>query len=82
MSQTVKESACNAGDRVPSVGQEDPLEGGMAIHAGVLAWRIPWLKSLVGYRPWGHKESAMTGRQQHTTHPQPGGSKGLLDSLY
>ena len=40
-----KESACNAGDvgDVGSIlGQEDPLEEGMATHSGVLAWRIPW----------------------------------------
>ena len=28
--------------RVQSLGQEDPLETGMAIHSSVLAWRIPW----------------------------------------
>ena len=27
---------------VPSLGREDPLEEGMAIHSNVLAWRIPW----------------------------------------
>ena len=44
------------------LGQEDPLEEGMAIHCGILAWRMPWLKSLVDYSPWGHKESDMTKR--------------------
>jgi len=24
------------------VGQEDPMEEGMAIHSSILAWRIPW----------------------------------------
>ena len=28
--------------RVPSLGQEDPLEKGMATHSSILAWRIPW----------------------------------------
>ena len=28
--------------RVPSLGWEDPLEEGMATHASILAWRIPW----------------------------------------
>ena len=28
--------------RVRSLGQEDPLEEGMATHCSVLAWRIPW----------------------------------------
>ena len=27
---------------VPCLGQEDPLEMGMATHTSVLAWRIPW----------------------------------------
>ena len=27
---------------VRSLGQEDPLEEGMAIHSSIVAWRIPW----------------------------------------
>ena len=27
---------------VQSLGQEDPLEKGMANHSSSLAWRIPW----------------------------------------
>ena len=27
--------------RVQSLGQEDPLEDGMASHSSILAWRIP-----------------------------------------
>ena len=29
---------------VPSLGWEDPLEKGMAVHASILAWRIPWME--------------------------------------
>ena len=29
-------------NRVQSMGQEDPLEKGMATHSSILAWRIPW----------------------------------------
>ena len=29
---------------VQSLGQEDPLEKGMATHSSVLAWEIPWTK--------------------------------------
>ena len=36
-----KESACNAGDLVQSLGWEDPLEEDMATHSSILAWRIP-----------------------------------------
>ena len=28
--------------RVQYLGQEDPLEKGMATHSTILAWRIPW----------------------------------------
>ena len=27
---------------VPPLGQEDPLEEGMATHSSTLAWGIPW----------------------------------------
>ena len=27
---------------IPSLGQEDPLEKGMATHSSILAWKIPW----------------------------------------
>ena len=27
---------------VQILGQEDPLEKGMATHSSILAWRIPW----------------------------------------
>ena len=29
-------------DRVRFLGQEDPLEEGMATHSSILAWRTPW----------------------------------------
>ena len=28
--------------KVQSLGQEDPLEKGMATYSSILAWRIPW----------------------------------------
>ena len=30
--------------RVQFLGQEDPLEKGMATHSSILAWTIPWTK--------------------------------------
>ena len=45
---------------VQSLGQKDPLEKKMAIHSSILACKIPWTESLVGYSPWGCKESDMT----------------------
>ena len=41
---------------VQSLGQEDSLEEGMAPHSSTLAWKIPWMRSLVVYSPWGGKE--------------------------
>ena len=41
---------------VQYLGQEDPLEKGMATHSNILAWRIPWteepggLQSMVSQR--------------------------------
>ena len=55
-----KESAYNAEDRVQSLGQEDPLEKGMATHSSILAWRIPWTEEPAGPQSIGSKESEMT----------------------
>ena len=38
----VKASASNAGDRVHSLGREDPLEKEMVTPSSILAWRTPW----------------------------------------
>ena len=35
------------------LGQEDPLEKGMATHYSILNRRIPWTEELGGYSPWG-----------------------------
>ena len=42
MAETVKDLPAMQETQVGSLGWEDPLEGGMAIHSSVLAWRIPW----------------------------------------
>ena len=31
-----------------SLGWEDPLKKGMAIHSSILAWRIPWIEETGG----------------------------------
>ena len=41
MAQTVKNLPVMRETRVQSLGQEDPLEKGMATHSSILAWRIP-----------------------------------------
>ena len=47
--------------QVRSLGGEDPLEEGMTTYTSILAWRIHEQGSLVGYSPWGGKESDITG---------------------
>ena len=42
MAQIVKNLPVMLETWVQSLGQEDPLEKGMATHSSVLAWRIPW----------------------------------------
>ena len=36
-----------------SLGWEDPLKEGMAVHSGVLAWRIPWTEEPSGLQSMG-----------------------------
>ena len=38
---------------VPSLGWEDSLEKGMAIHSSILAWRIPWTEEPGGLQSLG-----------------------------
>ena len=42
MAQVVKNLLAMQETWVLSLGQEDPLEEGMATHSSILAWRIPW----------------------------------------
>ena len=61
MAQMVKNLPAIQEIQVLSLGQEDPLEKGMATYSSILAWRIPWTKEPGGlYNPWDHKESDMT----------------------
>ena len=41
---------------VQSLGREDPLEEGIAIHSSILAWRSLTDRRLVDYSPWDHKD--------------------------
>ena len=48
-----KESACNAGAWVQSLGEEDPLEKKMATHSSILACKIPWTEEPGGLQFMG-----------------------------
>ena len=58
-----KESPCMQETRVQSLGQEDPLEKGMASHFSIFACHGQ--RSLVGYSPQGRKESETAERLTH-----------------
>ena len=51
-----KESTCSVGD----LGQEDPLEEGMATHCSFLAQRIPWTEEPKWATVHGVAESGTT----------------------
>ena len=38
---------------VQHLGQENPLEEGMATHSSILAWRLPWTEEPGGLQPTG-----------------------------
>ena len=46
--QIVKNLAAMQGMQVRSLGEEDPLEKGMATNSSVFAWRIPWTEESMG----------------------------------
>ena len=53
VAQTVKNLSAMQETRVRSLGREDPLEKGMAIHSSILAWRIPWTEEPGGPQSMG-----------------------------
>ena len=42
VAQMVKNLPVIQETQIQSLGQEDPLEKGMATHSSILAWSIPW----------------------------------------
>ena len=59
MAQVVKNLPATWETWVRSLGQEDPLEKGMATHFSILVWRIPWTEEpgrlqSVGLQRVGH----------------------------
>ena len=52
---------------VRSLGQEDPLEEGMATHCSILAWRIPWTEEPGRLHSMALKKMGMTQQLNHVT---------------
>ena len=53
VAQTVKNLPAMQATWVPSLGQEDSLEKGMATHSSILAWRILWTEEAGGLQSMG-----------------------------
>ena len=53
MARTVKNLPAMQETQVWFLGQEDPLEKGMAIHSSILAWRVPWTEEPDGLQSMG-----------------------------
>ena len=70
--------------RVQSLGQENPLEEGMAIHS-ILAWRIPWTEEpgrlqSIGSQRVGHNWSDLARVRTHTHTHTHTHTQTLLDT--
>ena len=53
MTQMVRNLPAIQETQVQTLGQEDPLEQGMATHSRILAWRIPWTEEPDGLQSMG-----------------------------
>ena len=53
MAQMVKNLPAMQETKVQSLGQEDPLEKGMATHSSILPWRIPRTEEHGGQQSMG-----------------------------
>ena len=53
MAQGVKNPPAMREPQVQSLGWEDPLEEGMAVHSSTLAWRILWTEEPGGLQSTG-----------------------------
>jgi len=51
VAQRVKNLSAVLETWVQPLGQEDPIEKGMATHSNTLAWRIPWTEEPGGLGP-------------------------------
>ena len=67
MAQTVKRLSTIRETWVRSLGQEDPLEKEWQSTPVLLPEKSHGQRSLVGYSPWGHRESDMTERLHFTS---------------
>ena len=67
MAQSVQNPPAMQETQVLSLGQEVPLEKKMGTHSSILAEKSHGQRSLVGYSPWGRKESNSTEQLNYQT---------------
>ena len=86
MSQMVKNLPAMQETWLWFLGQEDPLEKGMATHSSIFAWRISWTEEPGGLQSMGLQRVGRTERLTQTIFPVPGkffdGSKPSVCSLF
>ena len=58
--QSVKNLPAMQETWIQSLGEEDPLEKGMATHSSILAWTIPWTEEPGGLQSMGSQREDMT----------------------
>ena len=57
LGQMVKTPPAMQVTQVQSLGQEDPLEKGMATHSSIRAWEIPWTEETGGLQSMGSQRA-------------------------
>ena len=62
VAQMVKNLPTTQETQVPSLGQEDPLQKGMATYSSIFAWRIPWTEY-----PGGLQSMGLQSKESDTT---------------
>ena len=78
MAQIVKDLPAMQGTQVLFLGQEDPLEKGIATCSSILAWRIPWTEEPAGYRLHTKSEMAEELIQHHVPSTVSGPGETLV----
>ena len=67
VAQMVKDPPALRETCVWRLGQEDPLEKGMATHSSILAWRIPWTEEPGGLQSMGSQRVGHDWATKHST---------------
>ena len=68
VAQAVKNLPAMQETQVRSLGQEGPLEKGMATHSSILAWRIPWREEPGGLQSRGSQSQTRLSDSLTLTH--------------